>query len=174
MKSKKPGLIAVVVGFFSAVLAASAFAADAPNAAAPEDRLDVIQLSSKYAWGIDTLDRNLLATVFSDNAVADYVIVGDSPIKLNEHLVGFDAIFTWLSKSLGHRKGIEGFPWHFVTNHIVEMQGDTAELRFYMHNRTMAAGGVYRVHAIRTPQGWRVDRLRLEEQMWHPDLYMKK
>lgn len=137
------------------------------------DRLDVIELSSRYAWGIDTLDRELLANTFTPDAVAAYVGVGRNPLALDEHLAGFEAIFAWLSKSLGHRRGYDGVPWHFVSNHIVEMHGDTATLRFYMHNRTLAAGGTYTVDAVRTPAGWRIAKLHLEEQLWKPGAYTK-
>jgi hypothetical protein len=139
-----------------------------------EDRLDVLELSNKYAWGIDTVDKNLLASVFAQDAVADYEAVGDdNPLNLHEHLEGFDAIYRWMQQNLGHRKGTQALPGHYVTNQVVELHGDSADLRYYMHNRSMALGGVYYVKAIRTEQGWRIKHLRLEEQTWNPDYYSK-
>lgn len=158
----------------AALLVAQPAIADAPPAATPactaDDRLDILQLSSRYAWGIDSgVDRQMLASVFAEDAVADYVGVGENPFKLNEHLVGFEAIYAWLYKSLGHRKGTDAIPVHFNTNPLVECHGDSADLRFFMHSRAMAAGGVYRVNAVRTKAGWRIARLRLEEQTWNAE-----
>lgn len=135
------------------------------------DRLDVIELSSRYAWGIDTLDRDLLAHTFAPDAVAEYKGVGEPRFNLDEHLEGFDAIFAWLQKNLGSRSGWKGVPMHFVQNHLVELQGDSATLKFYMHNRAMSAGGIYTFKAIRTPAGWRISRLLLQEQLWKPEAY---
>lgn len=150
---------------------ASAGAASAEPETRADDYFQILQTSSKYAWGIDTLDRQLLSTVFAPNAHAHYEIVNDSPIKLNEDLSGFGAIFSFLQRNLGHRKGLGALPWHFVSNQVIEMHGDQADMRFYMHNRPGAAGGVYHMHLVRTPQGWRVDDLRLDEQIWNAGAY---
>lgn len=166
---KKQIIYAALAVLLVVLPAARALAADAA-----QDYFEIMQLSSKYAWGIDTVDRALLATVFAPDAVAEYVAVGENPMDLNERLVGFDNIFAWIHKQLGHREGTKGLPWHFVTNQVVELHGDKAELRYYMHNRPMVAGGVYRVQAVRTPQGWRIARLRLEEQLWRTGFYEKE
>lgn len=155
--------------FFLAV--STGTVAQAKSVASASDYNAVLELSSRYAWGIDKIDRAMLETVFTPDANAHYVIVNDSPIKLDQKLSGFDAIFNWLNKSLGHRKGYEGFPWHFVSNQIVTIDGDKADLRFYMHNRPGAAGGVYYMKAVRTAKGWRINNLHLEEQIWHSEAY---
>lgn len=152
----------------AAVLSAPANGQSVSSAA---DYVSVMELSSRYAWGIDTLDRKMLESVFTKDASAHYVIVNDSPIKLDEKLSGIDAIYNWLHKSLGHRKGHAGLPWHFVSNQLVALDGDKADLRFYMQNRPGAAGGVYYMQAVRTASGWRVNNLRLEEQIWHAEAY---
>ena len=90
---------------------------------------------------------------------------------MNDKITGFEGIYGWLQSHLGHRKGIEGFPWHFVSNQIVEIHGDQANLRFYMHNRPGIAGGVYYMKARRTTEGWRVVALHLEEQIWNAGGY---
>jgi hypothetical protein len=155
-----------------------AIAAAAPPMARQSDHSgdfrSVLELSSKYAWGIDTLDRTILESVFAKDATAHYVIVNDSPIKLDERLSGFEAIYAWLKKNLGHRQGHVGLPWHFVSNQLVTLQGDQADLRFYMHNRSGAAGGVYYMQAVRTAHGWRIKNMRLEEQIWDAGVYQKK
>ena len=135
------------------------------------DRIDVEALSYRYAWGVDTLDRAMLSTVFEPEAIAHYVAVGDNPMNLDERLIGFDAIFDWLHANLAQRKGHEALPMHFITNPLVTLDGETAELRYYMHNRASSVGGVYYVDAVRGREGWRIRRLRLEEQTWNAEAY---
>jgi hypothetical protein len=141
------------------------------SVSAAEDRLDIIELSSRYAWGIDTVDRALLARTFTPDAVAEYIGVGENPLDLNVRLEGFEKIYGWLHQNLSHRIGWKGLPWHFVENHLVELRGDTATMKFYMHNRPMAAGGIYTFEAVRTAEGWRVSHLKLEEQLWNANFY---
>lgn len=126
------------------------------------DRLEVMELAHRYAQGLDRLDRDLLATAFAPDAVAHYKAVGDAPFELDEHLNGFDAIYGWLSAALAARG--DSTPWHFMSTPIVEIDGDSARLRVYMHNRPMAGVGVYTMDAVRTGAGWRIRRLQLEER----------
>jgi len=155
--------IAIIVSLF---LGINAHADEAAH-----DYLQIKELSSKYAWAIDTLDKDLLSQVFIQGATAHYEIVNESPIKLDDRIDGLDSIYDWLQKHLGHRKGTDGLPWHFVTNHIISIDGDTATLKFYMHNRTMAAGGIYTFDVTRTTDGWRVKNLHLAEQIWQYKSY---
>ncbi|HND13935.1 MAG TPA: nuclear transport factor 2 family protein [Pseudomonadales bacterium] len=169
MNRLKLMLTAILLMFGAVIARADPAARDAGALAL--DRLEVIELSSRYAWGIDTLDRALLARTFTPDAVAEYVGVGEKPLDLHERLEGFEKIYAWLTKSLGHRKGWQALPWHFVENHLVELHGDIATMKYYMHNRPMAAGGIYTVQAVRTPEGWRIAHLKLEEQIWKTDFY---
>lgn len=173
MQTTRLNTVRLLFSLFFAVLLSPIQSHAGSDVQALADRLEVLELSSRYAWGVDAVDREELARVFAPDAVAEYIGVGANALALNERLKGFDAIFDWLHRNLGHRKGTEGLPVHFVTNQIVELHGDRADLRYYMHNRWMAAGGVYYVEAIRTPKGWRIAKLRLEEQTWKPDHYAK-
>lgn len=164
--------IMAVAALFFALAANPAFARKYENTKA-DDYYQILELSSRYAWGMDTLDKELLSTVFSSDAHAHYKIVNDSPIQLDKKIQGLDAIFEFLQSSFSNRKGFELLPWHFVSSHIVEIDGDNASLRFYMHNRPGTAGGVYYMQVARTPQGWRVKDLRLDEQqMWNVGAYV--
>lgn len=166
-----PTVLPIMIG--AAVLATSVacVAPAAPDAARTADQLALIELTHRYAWGIDTNDREMLATVFARDAKAHYVEVGKKVLDLDVRLDGFDAIYEWLDAGVGGRKGADGLPWHFMSNHLIDLDGDTASMTWYMHNRTMAAGGVYYVEAVRTQAGWRIKRLRLEEQTWKPEAY---
>jgi len=135
------------------------------------DRLAITALASQYAWGVDTLDRGLLGRTFASDATAHYLAVGPNPMSLDERLDGFDAIYGWLHANLAHRTGTAGLPMHFVSNELVMLEGHTATLRFYMHNRASSVGGVYTVEARRTQGGWRIASLLLEEQTWDASAY---
>ena len=146
-------------------------AASQPDASDVRDRLELVELTHRYAWAIDTVDRDELARFFTPDASAHYVEVGPKVLGLDVRLEGFDEIWDWLYQGLAHRKGPAGLPMHYMSNHLIELEGDTARLRYYMHNRSLAAGGVYYAEAVRTPAGWRVAKLRLEEQTWKPEVY---
>lgn len=169
---KYPALAASLT--LSILLAAGpALAELSPRAAA--DHIELKELTHRYALGIDTIGsgegKQLLSTVFTDDSVARYVEVGSNVLDMDVTLEGFKEIYQWLEEGLGHRKGTDGLPWHFMTNHLIDVNGDEATMRVYMHNRTMAAGGVYYIDAVRTKDGWRVKNFRLEEQMWKPEAY---
>lgn len=152
----------------------AAFAITPLTQAGPDsDRAEVVELISQYTWGVDTLDKAVFKKVFTPTATVHYIGVGKNAIDLDERLVGVDALHAWLVKSLGHRKGYDGLPWHFVSNQIVTLSGDTATMTAYMHNRVLAAGGIYYVDAVRTSEGWRIAKLKLEEQTWNADYYNK-
>ncbi|MBW2274424.1 MAG: nuclear transport factor 2 family protein [Deltaproteobacteria bacterium] len=127
------------------------------------DRLELTELINRYALGIDSMDGELLAAVFTPDAVADYEI---EPLGIREHLEGFDAIVGWLRSMLGEREN--AVPWHFMSTHIVEIDGDRARVRAYQHNRHMSGIGLYTADAIRTAEGWRIEKLHLEEQLLVP------
>jgi hypothetical protein len=135
------------------------------------DRAEIIALASQYAWGVDSLDRALLARTFHAEASAHYLAVGPNPMNLDVQLEGIDAIFDWLYDNLQQRKGHAALPMHFVSNPLVELRGDTASLRFYMHNRAGSAGGAYYVETARYPEGWRFKTFKLEEQTWDASAY---
>ncbi|MBW1884968.1 MAG: nuclear transport factor 2 family protein [Deltaproteobacteria bacterium] len=129
------------------------------------DREAVIQLIHAYAHGIDSMDEALLGRTFAEDAVAEYKGV-NFPMDLR--LEGFDAILAWLRSSVGHRES--ALPWHFMSTHLVEIEGDRASLRTFQHNRHLSGVGLYTVKARRTEDGWRIEELRLEERILDPDL----
>lgn len=136
-----------------------------------DDKIALTELTHRYAFAIDTLDRSLLSRVFTPDASAHYLEVGPPILGLDVQLEGFDSIYAWLQEGLSHRTAAASLPQHFMSNHIIDVDGDSARMTYYMHNRAMAGGGVYYVDAIRTKAGWRIQKLRLEEQIWKPEVY---
>ena len=123
------------------------------------DRLDLVDLIHGYAYGVDVLDRDVLAGVFAEDAVMEVVYV-DPPAPMAT-IEGFERIFARVSEVLGVRPEY-GPPWHFVSNELVELDGDRAQMKAYLHNRFHKVGGMYYFDAARLHEGWRLTKLRVE------------
>jgi hypothetical protein len=126
---------------------------------AAADRLELAELLHRYAWAIDSGDWGLLAQVFTEDAEADFSSVGQY-VEGEATTRGRDAIVAWL------RSALAPFPdvLHFLSNQLVELQGDRARTLTYMHVLHLPMGGIYHGEAVRTRDGWRLRRLRLEER----------
>jgi len=123
------------------------------------DRSEIIQLLHRYALAIDTPDWSLLPSVFTPDARVDFGSV-DQYVEFESSAQGLDAIRSWFETALAPFPDV----LHFMTNHIVDIDGDQATTYTLMHVLNMSMGGIYRGHAIRTPEGWRIDRFQLEER----------
>ena len=123
------------------------------------DRLEIEELLNRYAWAIDSGDWDLLSRVFTEDAEADFSSVGEY-VDADARTAGRDAIVAWL------RHALAPFPdvLHFLSNQQVELRGDSARTLTYMHVLHLPMGGIYHGEAVRTPEGWRLRRLRLEER----------
>lgn len=125
------------------------------------DRLEIMELLGRYAHAIDAMDWSLLRTVFTDDVVADFSSVGQY-VEGDGTVTGFDALVEWYEVALAPFIGV----LHFMTNHLIELDGDTARTRSYMHVLNMSMGGIYHAECVRTPDGWRIRYFRLEERRW--------
>jgi hypothetical protein len=129
------------------------------------DRIEINDLLIRYTVAIDKKDYRLLDTCFTPDARLDYTsaggVAGDYP-----------KVRAWLEKALAP------FPMtiHYVTNSVVELNGDTAIARTAvlnpmgfqnedgsMHNFTV--GAYYNDQLVRTGDGWRI-RERIEENAY--------
>ena len=129
------------------------------------DRQAVIRLIHQYAHGIDGGDEKLIRASFTADAVAEYKGVN---FPMDVRLEGFPAILEWLNAQVGNREGAA--PWHFMDTQLVEVNGNRATLKTYQHNRHLSGIGVYTVEAVRTAQGWRIQKLHLDERVLDPKL----
>lgn len=123
------------------------------------DRMEITELLHRYAYAVDNGDFELLAEVFTPDATVDFGSV-DQYVEGASVVKGLPAIRAWFAKAL------EPFPGvlHFMTNHRIELDGDEARSETLMQVLHMSMGGIYRGHAVRTPDGWRFDQFRLEER----------
>jgi hypothetical protein len=123
------------------------------------DRSEITQLLHRYAMAIDTPDWSLLPTIFTPDAHVDFGSV-DQYVESESVVQGLAAIRGWFEAVLAPFPDV----LHFMTNHVIEVDADEATTHSLMHVLNMSMGGIYRGHAIRTPEGWRLDHFRLEER----------
>lgn len=121
------------------------------------DRQAVIQLINQYAYGLDRGDQAALEAIFLPDAIAEYVGV-DNPLDVR--LEGIAAILAWLRETDHGRSA----PGHYMASHVVTVDGDEARMTAYQHNLDVSGAGLYTIDARRTPDGWRIARLRLDQR----------
>lgn len=119
------------------------------------DRQAIVDLTIAYGWILDHGPRERLREVFTEDAVAVYGGV--------EHR-GVDEIISRVDEALGRLT----ISQHIVSNQQVEVDGDTATARCYVHAQHTLRGteggdnfvmaGRYEDDVIRTGDGWRIGR----------------
>jgi hypothetical protein len=117
------------------------------------DERAIIELTSRYCWAIDSLDRPALEAVFLPEATA---VLGAVECR------GIEAIWHHINAKLGRLDTSQ----HVLGSHVVVLDGDTATSRCYFvaqHVRRGLEGGPHFVVAgsyvddvVRTPAGWRI------------------
>lgn len=129
------------------------------------DRIEINDLLIRYTDAIDKKDYELLDSCFTPDARLDYTsaggIAGDYP-----------KVRAWLEKALAP------FPMtvHYVTNSVVDLDGDAATARTAVLNpmgfqgpdgvmHTFTVGAYYNDRLIRSSEGWRISE-RIEESAY--------
>ena len=127
------------------------------------DRLQINDLLTRYTVAIDQKDWSLLDTCFTQDAHLDYTsaggVAGDYPV-----------VRKWLEAALAPF----AMTVHYVTNSVVELQGDEASARTAVLNpmgfqnddgsmHLFTVGAYYKDKLSRTDKGWRITQ-RIEEQ----------
>jgi len=125
-----------------------------------EDRQAIVDATIRYCWAIDTRDWSDLASVFTEDARADF---GFSP-----EIQGLAGIQAFVSGVLLPLDGSQ----HMVTNHQIESRDGEVRSRCSFHAQHIRKGvaggahyviaGSYRDAWSRTPAGWRIHARRLE------------
>ncbi|MBI5089067.1 MAG: nuclear transport factor 2 family protein [Actinobacteria bacterium] len=123
------------------------------------DKVEIMEVLSRYHQLVDSKDIESLGLVFTDDARCEYLgqeelfgIRGDSP-------TGLPAIQAFLADALAPVD-----TRHNMTNHVfVSLEGDHAHTRSYLIGRG-GTEGVYEVDHVRTPDGWRMQNLVLEQR----------
>lgn len=130
-----------------------------PNTAA--DVTEIIQVANRYCFAIDAHDWDVLRSdVFLPDAICDF----GAQLGVRE---GIDDIVDVIASALTPLDGSQ----HLVGSHVVDVDGDTATCRCYLHGQHIrhdAEGGsqfivalIYDDQLARTSDGWRIARRTL-------------
>ncbi|MED5220241.1 MAG: nuclear transport factor 2 family protein [Actinomycetota bacterium] len=126
-----------------------------------EDRLAAEDLLTRYATAVDRRDWVQYRSIFTSDAEIDYSSAGGIAGTVDE-------IVEFLSTSLEMFEMTQ----HLVSNIDLEVNGDSATVTAMFNNPmrlpggdTWFTGGWYHHDLVRTPDGWRSQRLR-EESAW--------
>jgi hypothetical protein len=122
------------------------------------DRIEIVETTTRMGTLADGKEWDALLTVFADEVDFDYTaFVGGEPARL----APADIVAAW-------RGGMSGWQatQHLVSNHIVEIDGDTAactasfQAQHYLPSETGGSlwtlGGNYAYGLVRTSAGWRI------------------
>lgn len=122
------------------------------------DRVAIQDLMSRYAYAVDAKRWDLLDEVFANGAEIDFLANGG--IKDN-----WPAIGDWLATAMSGFTACQ----HYLSNFATDVDGDRASSRFYVFTQMITVdggadqivsdGGYYHAGFVRTPAGWRVNRL---------------
>lgn len=126
------------------------------------DKLEIHELLARYARGVDSEDWELWKSVFTADATLDYTSAG-APAGSRDELA------EWLAVSI-KRLPIKQ---HYITNVEIQLNGDRAKVRAMFYNPMQLpemsemsfCGGYYHHEVVRTPEGWKSERL-VEENQW--------
>lgn len=130
------------------------------------DRAELVELMGRYANMPDTNEWEVLPKlVFTDEFVADFTAFGTPALTVTREAWSEQSRRTFAGWAATH---------HSITNHLVEIEGDSATIHAHVHVEHFApaevAGdgpncwlvtGFYDNTATRTPEGWRLSSVKL-------------
>lgn len=124
------------------------------------ERQHIIDLLYRYGSSLDDRDWARLATCFTPDAIALY------GAELGQQ-DGYAAIERACRSALEPLDSSQ----HLISNHEIEIDGDTARARCYLHAQhtkkgtpggdNFTVGATYLDELVRTPQGWRIKKREL-------------
>lgn len=117
------------------------------------DRDEIFDLTVRYATAIDSHQYSLLTEVFTDDAQLDYGVVGQ--------WTGGTEVAQFMEAA--HAGAAHTM--HRMTNQVIDIDGDTAQVRTYVDALILAEDGAganpagfYDDHVVHTDDGWRISR----------------
>ncbi|GAA2208469.1 nuclear transport factor 2 family protein [Nonomuraea monospora] len=128
-----------------------------------EDRVQIVEQVTRYATSVDRRDWESFAACFTDPVFVDYSELGSRKGSFPRQEI-----------VRGVREALDGFTatQHLSPNHVVEFDDDDpdrAVCHSYMYAQHLLEGaeggdfyllrGSYTNHLLRTPDGWRIERL---------------
>jgi 3-phenylpropionate/cinnamic acid dioxygenase small subunit len=126
------------------------------------DHQDIINVTLRYAWALDTRSFDELHQVFTPDVVADMRGVA---------VHGIDEMITRISSAVNRFDVTQ----HITTNHQIVVDGDGATCRCQLQSQHVThsdsgdelftIGGYYQDVLVRTSDGWRIAH-RVMRQTW--------
>jgi hypothetical protein len=135
-------------------------------------------LLSLYYQALDDSDFDTLESeVMAEDATWEVVQLASSG-RVEDAVSGRDRVLAWFRRMLaGDVSMSEGTVRHFIGTHVIRVDagGRAAHTRSHLqaiHTETMAtlAVGVTEAEHVRTAQGWRIRRYRVEERITEKDM----
>ncbi|GAT07125.1 MULTISPECIES: nuclear transport factor 2 family protein [Mycobacteriaceae] len=121
-----------------------------------DDKAQISEVLIRYATGIDAKDWALFRTCWTDVVDIDY---GDLGTFTDAD--AFTSLMNQIHDSMGDT-------FHRISNVVIDVDGDRATARSYVHavllavpgdsNSWIDAVGRYDDELVRTPQGWRIGK----------------
>jgi hypothetical protein len=122
------------------------------------DKVEIIELLSRYHQTIDAKDWDALPGIFTADAECRYLRQEETFGIPGDELVGLAAITDFLVDAITPVDTM-----HSMTNHVFTMlEGDRARTRSYLAAKG-GTFGIYEIEHLRTADGWRIRRLTLDE-----------
>jgi hypothetical protein len=128
-----------------------------------QDRVDILETLYAYCRHADRLDGDAMSALFVEDCVANFIPGGDETI-----LRGRAALNDFLNRALG---GTVSGSHHIANAELIFETDDRVVLHAYMYSWQRFTGfpvtadchrwGRYENRFVRTPDGWRMDRLVL-------------
>lgn len=129
------------------------------------DRLNVAEVLSRYTYGWDTRDFDLVEACFTPDAVISYSSLPEFP-------GGFPEFFTLERNTILKLQATQ----HFVGNVTVTVRGDEASMSSYVQathyhadGRAWTTGGRYDDELVRAGDGWRIRKRHFTRQYIRDD-----
>ena len=133
------------------------------------DKIEIGEMQSRYMFALDWYDADTYASLFTEDAVVEW------PEGRAEGREAIHASCTRVG-AMYRKRGAAAAPTkmarkrHFVTNRVIEIDGDSARARAYwldLHNDNqprwpyVPAYGHYDDALLRTAEGWRFTHRRI-------------
>lgn len=139
---------------------------DSTHLTATADKLAVVETLYRYAAGLDLRDKDLLASAFADDAVADF---GPATRRAGQEYPPINGGKTIASALLGSLSHLD--TTHSVSNPRVSLDGDTAHLEGIVacqhllredHSRHVLMTNRYDVALVRSGEIWVIQRVTVD------------
>jgi len=130
------------------------------------DRADIAELLAVWLLALDTFDwATLRDRAFADDLDWEWQ-AEDGHRVLTDQAHGRDATIAWFARAIPASTRAR----HLVANHIFEFDRDSVRTISYLNivnsgSLLNTANGLMTAEHVRTPDGWRIRRLRVVEQV---------